>query len=183
MNARPMRMALLLALALALAEGCRPRRRARENRLIQYVVPSITAQNWPTPLPNRPRVLGPRRSLVNTVQIHPSTLIAAVIGGSSQIALGDASALVLADDKGSDVVAIGSEGTIACRTSYGGALRRARQGSEGSDDLRGHSGSKPYVRDEPSSRKPASIRIRTSTSLLGGGRAEQRLRRTSGRRG
>jgi ABC-type nitrate/sulfonate/bicarbonate transport system substrate-binding protein len=75
---------------------------------IQYVTPSITPQNWPTFVAEAQGYFAREGLAVDMVQIDPSTLLSAVIGGSSQIGLVDSAAVILAVDKGSDVVAIGS---------------------------------------------------------------------------
>lgn len=102
-----MKLSIYLALALALI-GLPASAQAPNLTTIQYVVPSITAQNWPTFVADAQGYYTREGLDVQMVQIDPSTLVSAVIGGSSQIALGDAAGLVFAVGKGANVVAIGS---------------------------------------------------------------------------
>jgi ABC-type nitrate/sulfonate/bicarbonate transport system substrate-binding protein len=75
---------------------------------LHFVTPSITAQNWPHFIAAAEGFYDREGLSVEMTAIDPTTLIAALIGGSAEIALGPASQLVLGVDKKAPIVAVGS---------------------------------------------------------------------------
>lgn len=75
---------------------------------ITYTTPSITAVNWPYFVATANGYFQREGLRVDMVQIDPNSLVAGVLSGSAQISLNAPVSIVLADDKGADLVAIGS---------------------------------------------------------------------------
>jgi ABC-type nitrate/sulfonate/bicarbonate transport system substrate-binding protein len=76
--------------------------------LLRYVTPSITAQNWPHFIADAEGFFSREGLQVELTPIDPNTLAATLIGGSTDIALAASSPLVIAIDKGADLVAVGA---------------------------------------------------------------------------
>lgn len=75
---------------------------------LHFVSPSITAQNWPHFIAVAEGFYDREGLAVELIPIDPTTLIAALIGGSAEIALAPAGQLVVAVDKKAGIVAVGS---------------------------------------------------------------------------
>jgi ABC-type nitrate/sulfonate/bicarbonate transport system substrate-binding protein len=75
---------------------------------LHFVSPSITAQNWPHFIAAAEGFYDREGLQVEMTAIDPTTLLAALIGGSAEIALAPASQLVFGVDKKAAIVAVGS---------------------------------------------------------------------------
>ncbi len=75
---------------------------------LRFVSPSITAQNWPHFIAVSQGFYDREGLSVEMTAIDPTTLLAALIGGSAEISLAPAGQLVVAVDKKAGIVAVGS---------------------------------------------------------------------------
>ena len=76
--------------------------------LLRYVSPSITAQNWTHFIAAAEGFYDREGLQVEMTAMDPTTELAALIGGSADIALGPSSQLVIGIDKGAALVAVGA---------------------------------------------------------------------------
>jgi NitT/TauT family transport system substrate-binding protein len=75
---------------------------------LRYVTPSITAQNWPSFIAAAKGFYDREGISVEMTPIDPTTLLAALIGGSADVALAPAGSLIVGVDKRAQIVAVGA---------------------------------------------------------------------------
>ena len=75
---------------------------------LRYVTPSITAQNWPHFIAEAEGFYKREGIDVDLIPIDPTTLLAALIGGSADMALAPAGSLIVGVDKHAAIVAAGA---------------------------------------------------------------------------
>lgn len=81
--------------------------RAAETITLRHAINSLTATNWPDFVASSEGFDAREGLAVETVLISAESMIAALIGGSVEIALANATQLAFAVDKGANIVAVG----------------------------------------------------------------------------
>jgi ABC-type nitrate/sulfonate/bicarbonate transport system substrate-binding protein len=104
MNVRPRLLVLVAVLAVAINAGPV---RAAAVITIHHAMNSLTSANWPDFVADREGFNARQGLNVETDLMPPDTIIAALVGGSIEIGMGNATQLALAVQKGANIVAVG----------------------------------------------------------------------------
>lgn len=99
-------MRLLFALLLALAAPAAVA--AADPVRLNFATPSLTALNWPNFVAQAEGFYAREGLDFELTLVEPKTILPSLISGAMDVALGNGADAVVADDKGADLVAVGS---------------------------------------------------------------------------
>ena len=100
-------VALLIALSVCLVAGPAAAQPAAEKIVMRQAFPSKTAAFWPSYVASAEGFYTKQGLDVENVAVDPNILISALLGGSAEVAYADSTQLMLALQKGANLVAVG----------------------------------------------------------------------------